>query len=571
MSQPEAQRPFLSRVPLHPALLWAWPCAMLFGANAHIVGASEAMGPVALCALAGLVVWGLAFAALRDARRAAVLASCAAAIFGYRLAFGVVSDTFAWLELRGVGSFPSTKVRFAVTVAALAGGSLTAAWLLLRRRAALDVQTLVFNAMGLTTVTMALVPALFGGAPPAPKGAAAQAVAYQPGKTLPDVVVVLLDGYGRADALKRSYGYDNGPFVQALEARGFFVAKDARANYLTTDAAITSMLHMNYVETFVTPEEQATQRLMVLQRHRAQNPVVATFAALGHRFVSFRTADHRVDLAGADERVVGEELGLPLGHFDWMVIDSTPLGVLLRRLRPGDRFKAHRSWIVQALEELPKLLAKRDGKRRFVFAHVTAPHPPFVFDEQGKAVRSKRGFFLNDGNQLFRTEALLGEYKGMYPRQLQHINTLVLQAVDRMVANAEQPPIIVLISDHGPRATVHWEEQDKTCFAEAGGTLFAAHVPGLDAQAAFTDTISLVNLFRVLFRAQLGADIERIPDLTHYTPYKAPFSTTVVQPNPDSPACKAWFAIPPLRFGPDRGLVPAGPVPPPTYPSPPGR
>src|SRR4051812_12748535 len=37
----------------------------------------------------------------------------------------------------------------------------------------------------------------------------------------PDIVLILLDGYPRTDELARLFGFDNEPFLQSLEQRGF--------------------------------------------------------------------------------------------------------------------------------------------------------------------------------------------------------------------------------------------------------------------------------------------------------------------------------------------------------------
>ena len=68
-------------------------------------------------------------------------------------------------------------------------------------------------------------------------------IATAPARNLPDVYYIILDAYGRADSLKTFYGYDNTPFLQALEQRGFYIARHSRANYDQTPLCLASALN----------------------------------------------------------------------------------------------------------------------------------------------------------------------------------------------------------------------------------------------------------------------------------------------------------------------------------------
>ena len=50
----------------------------------------------------------------------------------------------------------------------------------------------------------------------------------------PNVYILMLDGYPRADTLATTFGFDNGPFLAELESRDFDVAEGSRSNYRKT-------------------------------------------------------------------------------------------------------------------------------------------------------------------------------------------------------------------------------------------------------------------------------------------------------------------------------------------------
>ena len=60
--------------------------------------------------------------------------------------------------------------------------------------------------------------------------------------------MLLLDGYGRSDALKQVFDLDDGSFLTGLRDRGLTVSTHARTNYPITVQAVMSMFHMRLLE-----------------------------------------------------------------------------------------------------------------------------------------------------------------------------------------------------------------------------------------------------------------------------------------------------------------------------------
>ena len=67
----------------------------------------------------------------------------------------------------------------------------------------------------------------------------------------PDIFHVVLDGYGRTDVFERAYGFSDREFVEGLRKRGFYVADDARSNYVQTELSLASMLNLRPVQDLV--------------------------------------------------------------------------------------------------------------------------------------------------------------------------------------------------------------------------------------------------------------------------------------------------------------------------------
>jgi hypothetical protein len=109
-----------------------------------------------------------------------------------------------------------------------------------------------------------------------------------------------------------------------------------------------------------------------------------------------------------------------------------------------------------------------------------------------------------------------------YVRQLQYANSRMLSLVDRIIAS-DPDAVIVLAADEGPfperyrgsEWAFNWRDATDAELEEKFGILTAVRVPGADLEAAgFHDAITPVNIFRIIFNARFGTDLELLPDRT---------------------------------------------------------
>ena len=79
------------------------------------------------------------------------------------------------------------------------------------------------------------------GVPNEPRGVAPAA------PDAPDIYLLLLDGYPRADTLTRDFAFDNDPFLDAMRDLGFEVAEDAHSNYNLTALTLGSVFNVKHI------------------------------------------------------------------------------------------------------------------------------------------------------------------------------------------------------------------------------------------------------------------------------------------------------------------------------------
>jgi hypothetical protein len=546
-----------ARWPIHTLLVYAYPAIFLLSHNTARLEPSDVLRSLAVLLAVGAVVFVVAWLWLRDAARAGLIASLLLPAFyavgplahGLGWLVGGVSDRFVSMSL-AIASATVCLLVFGVTARMLrvAIGSVSTA-----TRAA-NAAAAVLIAFPLTAVVPELwmlnrveISHRYTAAsahraddlplPPAPA----------PGDDRPNVFVLLLDAYAGDAVLAEMFDYDNAAFRQALGERGFHVLQEAGANYYLTKLAITSMLNMEYLQTLMQPGDLARQRGAALEPYRDDNRAFKVLRQQGYEIVTFEVVPDHISIRGADQHVVRTPSRLPLSDFEWMLVNASPVGDLIRwaasradaaMRRDLDLYAHHREWNETVLERLPELAETE--RRRFVFAHLPTPHTPFVFDREGRAIEPERPFNVGDGTHVYTTDALLAEYRSLYPDQLHYVNTRVIEAIDGILAASPEPPVVLVMSDHGSRALVDWHDVSNTCLWEGRQGIFAALLPGADAAAVFHEGITPVNHLRLLFGHLFGADYPALPDETWFALPDEPFDFIDATLAPRSEACERW-------------------------------
>jgi len=108
-----------------------------------------------------------------------------------------------------------------------------------------------------------------------------------------------------------------------------------------------------------------------------------------------------------------------------------------------------------------------------------------------------------------------------YLDQLVATNRLVEQCIDRLIAESDVPPIIILQSDEGPYPNFadgfKWTETEGSDLdlRVKSGILNAYYLPGTDHSMLYP-SISPVNSFRLVFNLYFGTSLELLADRYYY-------------------------------------------------------
>ena len=465
---------------LAPAGLAAATVLNIFAEDAALL--SDLWRPLAVAVAVTVVAQALATEALRDPLRGAYAGSVFVAIIGhvYWLA-GILLALPAWwwvvsLNRRRTGkrSIPP----FRLDAVARAVGILAA----------------VFLVISIVRVTSAISP----WTPDVP----ARSVDL-PGTGGPDIFVLLLDGYPRADTLQNDLGIDNSPFLAALEDSGFVVDASSRANYMKTWLSVASMFHMGYVEDipiFGDPTPDPAGQYRLASRAIAQAPFAEALRQRGYEIVAGTSPFTETDLMTAD-RVL--DPGQPT-NFENAVMLMTLTARIVEAVSPGFLAQLQVEQVQEGLDTLTSVARESSTRPLFMFAHVEAPHTPFGVDADGEPVPMPECFPISCStfDHYITTLGLSREkYGERLAGYLAYTNQRVLEAI-RTVVRERPDAVVIVMSDHGSR----YDPDDPQ---EHFRNLFAARTPGVDD--AFPAGTDMVNVFRYLSNAYFDTDFPALP------------------------------------------------------------
>lgn len=367
-------------------------------------------------------------------------------------------------------------------------------WLATRNGGEWQFATIIGSAISVIVLTLLIMAMPFvERASATPRGEAAP--------DSPDVLLLVLDGYSRADTLQEEFGFDNTAFLQDLEELGFTVATEAQANYGYTYASLSTMLNLDYVFDLGTISDD--ERAVMRNALSGNAPMLDRFRRAGYETAVTENGWEGSHCGAAVDVCIREGL---LERVLWRLGQVTIFAPVVKSTRPHP----FHSVSYEQLESLPSyaLDGRTDGVPRLTISHLILPHPPFLRDGQcdyhSSAIR-----------RSFATEraAQIDVRRDFYTEQLTCTNRKVIDAMREIVA-AMPDSIIMITGDHGSATSLikgttfdTWTDDG---LLERINVLSAYRLPGCEDEPH--SSITPVNGTRLVTNCALGTGLSPLPD-----------------------------------------------------------
>jgi hypothetical protein len=229
------------------------------------------------------------------------------------------------------------------------------------------------------------------------------------------------------------------------------------------------------------------------------------FEQIGYTTVAFETGaawdeilDAGMYISRVNYRLQNLREFTTINPFEMVMLRTTALRVaiegesfLLERLNQDvtvpDKDQYERVlFVFDQLKSLPDV-----AKPKFVFAHLIAPHPPYVFTPQG-------------------SYQVYPDKKPGFTNAISYLNTRTLDLVRTLIANSKTPPVILIQADHA------LDSEGRTRI------LNAYYLPGADSTRLYPQ-ITPVNSFRLILNQYFGANFSLLPDISYLSAPNDPY------------------------------------------------
>ncbi|MFA5239205.1 MAG: sulfatase-like hydrolase/transferase [Phycisphaerae bacterium] len=489
---------------IHPFLLAVYPVLFLYSHNPGEVAFRETFAPIAIILGLTLPVWGILGFALKNWKKSGIIVSLFLVLFfsygNFRIPLEgkgpVLLMTSTWIAIFILGSLYTARSRKDFTKATAILNIIAGILIALP---VLNIISHQFNNLKRT------------GRDNNSMSTQTNSPSTIKKQSYPDIYFIILDAYARQDILKEIYNFDNSEFLDFLRKKGFYIADRSASNYCQTGLSVGSCFNLSYLDEFVKQIGRDNKSRKPLEMIIKKSFVLAYLKKHGYKTVAFASGRFETELQNADAYL---EPGTSANMFYNALKNMTPLPDIMVAKKTYNEFDKYRQNILYMLDNLGKVAGAFQSPK-FVFAHIETPHPPFVFGPNGEEKNIEARLNDHDGNWLIRPGRLsLEEYRGYYRDQIIFLNGRMEKVVDEILKNSKQPPIIMILGDHGPRSGTVWEDPEKTDASECMSILNAYYLPNNGDKLLYPE-ITPVNSFRVIFNYYFGEQKELLPDKSY--------------------------------------------------------
>lgn len=326
----------------------------------------------------------------------------------------------------------------------------------------------------------------------------------------PNIILLVLDGYGRADVLEEVFGYDNQMFLGSLREKGFDVASNSTTSYSITHLALPALLEMSHIHEpgarlSVSDQEVSKQTIS------GTNRLVAILKSAGYEYSHFG-ADRRLHtcLDVADRCALGPIADVTM----FEALKRTPIGRLLYP-NTGDPNVPLTLYQLHAMSALPAQLDRAE-KPTFAFFHVPLPHPPMFLDAACQ-VRLSPDLAGHTLSTATATQPELDLRRSAWIEQVKCANTAVLD----LIAKVDPSDVIVVLSDHGPDSVFDVSNVTESGLHERIPNLTAVRMAD-ECRGTLPNNIQIQNVFRVVLSCLSGERIALEPNQSYIAGFTGP-------------------------------------------------
>lgn len=323
---------------------------------------------------------------------------------------------------------------------------------------------------------------------------------------LPDIYFILPEDDSSPSVYKQYFNVDESNFVSFLNSSGFYVADKSTSNYPKTFQSLASMLNMEYLD-YLSSYTNSPD-MTIVDPLIENNNVIKFLKKHGYKYYHLGSwwDPTKFNPLADNNFTVGDTNKVGLDPFYYDLADATMFSPLLDKILPqtivGFSDDDNRERIIYQFEKLNQIVNLPGPK--FVFAHIIAPHGPYVFGKNCEFITSDVTSNLSD--------------KDNYINENYCVNQKLEATIKTIISTSKRPPIILLQTDEGApflnqelNPEDNWKSASTSLLKQKFPILAAYYLPGVSKDKLYP-TITPVNSFRLIFNLYFSTNFQLLPD-----------------------------------------------------------
>ena len=325
----------------------------------------------------------------------------------------------------------------------------------------------------------------------------------------PDIYYIILDEYAGSKILENTFNFDNNEFINFLNTNGFHTLENTRSNYQQSFLSLSSSLNLQYLTELTNEIGINSKNRHLVVNSINDNRLMQILELNGYEIVNFYSGWGPTEYF----KIVDQNRCEHTSFINSDLIVALISNSILKPIYADLLLPNERSIVLCVFSELPELQFESE-KPLFVFAHMMIPHPPYIWGPNGE---HKKVDSLSKGDVI--------NNKQDYVDQIIFTNKMVQEMITKLVENNERSEIIIIQSDHGHAFQMDYENPTKKMKHDRMSNITYILLPD-DNENLLYDTITPVNIFRIIFNSYFNTDFELLEDRVYYSGSEKPYNFT---------------------------------------------
>lgn len=317
----------------------------------------------------------------------------------------------------------------------------------------------------------------------------------------PDIYYIVPDSHSSEEVMKKYFEYDMSKFTKGLEDKGFRVFHQSTSNYPKTLLSLSSSLNMKYL-TFPSSLSDSIDETLLYPLIE-NNGVLQTLKRMGYSYYQLGSwwEGTKINTYANKNILADNTYPVSMNGFTYALLSTTILRPFISEypqvfLGETSKEKFQRlQFQFSSVEEVAHLPGPK-----FVFYHIIAPHPPYVFDKNCEE-RDVTDFSEKASQKN-------------YVEQLECIDNKLNTMITTIQNISSRSAVIILQSDEGIDfydGKDKWDTAQPSELQRKFPILTALFLPGIDI-SFLPETLTPVNIFRVVLNSYFHSSMLLLED-----------------------------------------------------------